>query len=62
MTVLIILQIPKPAQYLLLFLTLLLTQPARAQQQTRLNTGWEFVRQVLGGVWEAVRPDNPIPT
>jgi beta-galactosidase len=27
-----------------------------AQQKTRLNTGWEFVRQDLGGVWEAVRP------
>ncbi|MCX2574168.1 glycoside hydrolase family 2 protein [Pedobacter sandarakinus] len=26
------------------------------QQSTRLNGGWEFVRQDLGGVWEAVRP------
>jgi len=26
------------------------------QRGSRLNTGWEFVRQDLGGVWEAVRP------
>jgi beta-galactosidase len=29
---------------------------ALAQQHQRLNTGWDFVRQDLGGVWEAVRP------
>ncbi|GAA4379584.1 glycoside hydrolase family 2 TIM barrel-domain containing protein [Hymenobacter koreensis] len=27
-----------------------------AQQKQRLTGGWEFVRQDLGGVWEAVRP------
>ncbi|MES2279290.1 MAG: glycoside hydrolase family 2 TIM barrel-domain containing protein [Bacteroidota bacterium] len=27
-----------------------------AQQKTRLINNWEFVRQDLGGVWEAVRP------
>src|SRR5215218_1011427 len=27
-----------------------------AQQTTRLNDNWEFVRQDLGGIWEAVRP------
>jgi beta-galactosidase len=27
-----------------------------AQQKTRLNDGWEFLREDLGGVWEAVRP------
>ncbi|MFD2787712.1 glycoside hydrolase family 2 TIM barrel-domain containing protein [Hymenobacter rubripertinctus] len=44
-----------------LALLLLLTglQPARAQQSTRLTTGWEFVRQDLGGIWEAVRPAAP---
>ncbi|MBO9152066.1 glycoside hydrolase family 2 TIM barrel-domain containing protein [Chitinophaga sp. GCM10012297] len=29
---------------------------AQAQQQARLNTGWEFLRSDLGGIWEAVRP------
>jgi beta-galactosidase len=28
----------------------------QAQQKIRLNEGWEFVRQDLGGIWEAVRP------
>src|SRR5215203_2269532 len=27
-----------------------------AQQTTRLNDNWEFVKQDLGGIWEAVRP------
>ena len=45
-----------PARYLALLFFLALTQPVLAQQQTRLNAGWEFVRQDLGGVWEAVRP------
>jgi len=45
----------------LTFIALLLTatfggQTAVAQQKQRLNAGWEFVRQDLGGVWEAVRP------
>ncbi|MBE9664726.1 glycoside hydrolase family 2 protein [Mucilaginibacter boryungensis] len=30
-----------------------------AQQKTRLINNWEFVRQDLGGVWEAVRPVTP---
>ena len=46
----------KTTQYLLLLLSLILRYPAAAQQSARLNTGWEFVRQDLGGVWEAVRP------
>jgi len=37
--------------------------PALAQQKTRLTNGWEFIKQDLGSVWEAVRPipapDNP---
>ena len=43
---------------LLLLLALGLTGqgPARAQRSTRLTSGWEFVRQDLGGIWEAVRP------
>lgn len=28
----------------------------RAQKSIRLNDGWEFLRQDLGGIWEAVRP------
>lgn len=27
-----------------------------AQQTTRLNNGWQFLKQDLGSVWEAVRP------
>jgi beta-galactosidase len=29
---------------------------ASAQQSTRLTGNWEFLRQDLGGIWEAVRP------
>jgi beta-galactosidase len=46
-----------PARLALALLLGLLGVPAaRAQQAQRLNTGWEFVRQDLGGPWEAVRP------
>lgn len=34
----------------------LLVHTLLAQQQTRLNNNWEFLRQDLGGIWEAVRP------
>jgi beta-galactosidase len=27
-----------------------------AQQKIRLNNNWEFVKQDLGGIWEAIRP------
>lgn len=30
-----------------------------AQQKTRLNGNWEFLKQDLGGIWEAVRPVVP---
>ncbi|MCC3159779.1 DUF4982 domain-containing protein [Hymenobacter sp. 15J16-1T3B] len=40
----------------LLFLLLAAATAARSQQTQRLTAGWEFVRQDLGGVWEAVRP------
>jgi beta-galactosidase len=46
----------QPSLFALLLLLLSHWQPLAAQQQTRLNTSWEFVRQDLGGVWEAVRP------
>ena len=45
---------PLPALVILVLFAGIL--PASAQRSQRLNTGWEFVRQDLGGVWEAVRP------
>lgn len=35
---------------------LMCCQVVFAQQRTRLNDNWQFVKQDLGGVWEAVRP------
>lgn len=32
---------------------------AQAQQKTRLTEGWEFLKQDVGGIWEAVRPVKP---
>ncbi|RYU90998.1 glycoside hydrolase family 2 protein [Mucilaginibacter terrigena] len=32
------------------------SQLSNAQQSTRLTHNWEFLKQDLGGVWEAVRP------
>jgi beta-galactosidase len=46
----------KANRYTIFILILLLSRVASAQQSTRLNTNWEFVRQDLGGIWEAVRP------
>lgn len=31
-------------------------QSAQAQQRMRLNNNWEFLKQDIGGIWEAVRP------
>ncbi|MBK0382348.1 DUF4982 domain-containing protein [Pedobacter sp. SD-b] len=31
----------------------------QAQQSKRLNNNWEFLREDLGGIWEAVRPVKP---
>ncbi len=39
-----------------LYAILLLAQRGFAQQSTRLNDGWQFLKQDLGGIWEAVRP------
>ncbi|RWU10360.1 glycoside hydrolase family 2 TIM barrel-domain containing protein [Pedobacter chitinilyticus] len=40
----------------LLFLCLIaVSQALQAQNSKRLNTDWEFVKQDLGGIWEAVR-------
>jgi beta-galactosidase len=46
----------KAYRYTIFILILLLSRAVSAQQSTRLNTNWEFVRQDLGGIWEAVRP------
>ena len=40
---------------IVLFITVI-TYKASAQQQMRLNTGWQFVKGDLGSVWETVRP------
>lgn len=45
---------------LLLFLLLIFTLPSLAQSPLHipnaLDSNWEFIRQDLGGIWEAVRP------
>jgi beta-galactosidase len=41
---------------LLLVLQLLIVVTASAQQKIRLTNRWEFLKQDLGSVWEAVRP------
>ncbi|WP_345256548.1 glycoside hydrolase family 2 TIM barrel-domain containing protein [Flaviaesturariibacter amylovorans] len=41
---------------IILLLLLWSSHSASAQQRVRLNEDWEFVRQDLGGIWEAVRP------
>lgn len=33
-------------------------QPILAQQSVRINNQWRFLKQDLGGIWEAVRPVN----
>jgi len=41
---------------ILLIGSVLVGSMADAQQKTRLNTGWEFLRQDVGTIWETVRP------
>jgi beta-galactosidase len=43
----------KLAMFISLFL---FSQVLLAQKQVRLNDNWQFLKQDLGGVWEAVRP------
>lgn len=38
---------------------LLCSKLVAGQNKTRLNANWEFVRQDIGGIWEAVRPVKP---
>jgi beta-galactosidase len=44
------------AKRILSFFCLCLFIQAKAQNTVRLNDNWEFLRQDLGGIWEAVRP------
>ncbi len=39
-----------------LFLLLIITTSAQAQQTNRLTGNWEFLKQDVGGIWEVVRP------
>ena len=41
---------------LYLWMMILCGEALFAQQKLRLNEGWEFLKQDLGGAWEAVRP------
>lgn len=41
---------------LFFLLAILVSSGLYAQQQTRLNNDWQFMKQDLGGIWEAVRP------
>ncbi|MBO9671917.1 MAG: DUF4982 domain-containing protein [Sphingobacteriaceae bacterium] len=45
----------KQIVYTSLFITLFASQ-LFAQQSVRLNSDWEFLKEDLGGIWEAVRP------
>ncbi|MES2419121.1 MAG: glycoside hydrolase family 2 TIM barrel-domain containing protein [Bacteroidota bacterium] len=46
----------KKAAYFILFSLFSSSQLLQAQSSKRLIDDWEFVKQDLGGVWEAVRP------
>jgi beta-galactosidase len=39
-----------------ILLILFFYQPVQAQQSSRLINNWQFLKQDIGGVWEAVRP------
>lgn len=41
---------------ILLFVLGCCIKPVQSQQKKRLNTGWEFLKGDLGGIWEAMRP------
>ncbi|WP_374950983.1 glycoside hydrolase family 2 TIM barrel-domain containing protein [Mucilaginibacter sp.] len=49
----------KRVLFFLFLILLALNQNGIAQQNIRLNNSWDFVRQDLGGIWEAVRPVTP---
>lgn len=43
-------------RFIFSFLLLQLSVSLFAQQSTRLNNNWQFLKQDIGGIWEAVRP------
>ena len=43
-------------KFLLIVCIIISAQSLFAQVQQRLNENWEFLKQDLGGIWEAVRP------
>jgi len=43
-------------KYILVFTVVMSWSSVWGQQKQRLNSGWEFLKQDLGGIWEAVRP------
>ncbi|RZJ74659.1 MAG: hypothetical protein EOO45_07935, partial [Flavobacterium sp.] len=46
----------KYLKYLVIVALLLCSNITWAQKSVRLNQNWEFLKQDLGGIWEAVRP------
>lgn len=49
----------KSIRFITALLPLFVVTISLAQQKYRLTEDWEFVRQDLGGIWEAVRPFKP---
>jgi len=49
----------KTTKFVIVILAFICSYQTSAQQTTRLNGNWEFVKQDLGGIWEAVRPVTP---
>ncbi|MGN6181350.1 MAG: glycoside hydrolase family 2 TIM barrel-domain containing protein [Mucilaginibacter sp.] len=46
----------KKIKFVIIIIALLCSYHGYAQQITRLNNNWEFLKGDLGGIWEAVRP------
>ena len=46
----------KYLKYIIVLIVLFYSDLLFAQQAVRLNQNWEFLKQDLGGIWEAVRP------
>ena len=49
----------KKIKIVIILFAILCSYHVSAQQTTRLNNNWEFLKQDLGGIWEAVRPVTP---
>jgi beta-galactosidase len=48
----------KKIRLYLMIICLFTGRPAFAQQKIRIDTGWEFLKKDLGGIWEAVRAEE----